>query len=100
MYNELKTVETTVLYVIFNIIMIPDENDWCCINVNLSIKLAVQYVSVTGAMPYLHNFLNVVANCGRPIIFLLLDVKQGYLRLKSYPSKYNDTMLYIYVPVF
>lgn len=41
MYNKLKTVETTVLYGIFNIIMIPDENDWCCINVNLSIKLAV-----------------------------------------------------------
>lgn len=41
MYSKLKTVETAVLYGIFNIIMIPDENDWCCINVNLSIKLAI-----------------------------------------------------------
>lgn len=41
MYNKLNTVETTVLYGIFNIVMIPDENDWCGINMNLSIKLAV-----------------------------------------------------------
>lgn len=37
----LKTVWTTVCYEIFNMIMISDEKNWCCINVNLPTKLAV-----------------------------------------------------------